>query len=165
MPLPRASSGRGCLATVAPWAYPTSGATMSLERAEVHGPEGIAAYHLAQPDVHRVTCEALAVCILAVLPEAVGRVWHGHPVWFLEDNPVVGYSVHREGVRLLFWSGQSFDDPALAPVGKFKAAEARFAAVGDIDEGAIRRWLVKAMDVQWDYKNVAKNRGVLVRLR
>lgn len=138
---------------------------MRLKRTEVPGPEGIVAYHLAQTDVHRATCEALAVRIFAVLPDAVGRVWHGHPVWFLEDNPVVGYSVHKEGVRLLFWSGQSFEEPALAPVGNFKAAEARFVGVGDIDEEATRRWFGKARDVQWDYKNVAKNRGVLVRLR
>ena len=138
---------------------------MSLQRTEVDGPEGIAAYHLAQTEVHRATCEALSSRIVAVLPDAVGSVWHGHPVWFVEDNPVVGYSVHKEGVRLLFWSGQSFEEPALAPVGKFKSAEARFTAVGDIDEEATRRWLAKARDVQWDYKNVAKNRGVLVRLR
>ncbi len=138
---------------------------MSLQRTEVHGPEGIVAYHLAQTEVHRATCEALASRIVAVLPEAAGRVWHGHPVWFLEDNPVAGYSVHKEGVRLLFWSGQSFEEPALVPVGKFKAAEARLAGVGDIDEEATQRWLAKARDVQWDYKNVARNRGVLVRLR
>ena len=125
----------------------------------------VVAYHAAQTELVRATCDALATIVAGTLPEAVGKVWHGHPVFFLEDNPVVGYSVHKEGVRLLFWSGQSFDEPRLSPVGKFKAAEARFAGVGDIDGDAVRRWLAKARDIQWDYKNVAKNRGVLARLR
>jgi hypothetical protein len=86
-------------------------------------------------------------------------------VWFLEGNPVVGYSVHREGTRLLFWSGQSFDDPALSPVGKFKAAELRYATVADIRVNVLRRCLRNAQAIQWDYQNVAKNKGVLKRLR
>lgn len=125
----------------------------------------VSAYHLAQPEVERATCEALLARVVQALPEAVGRVWHGHPVFFLEDNPVVGYSVHKDGVRLLFWSGQSFDEPGLSPVGKFHAAEARFADAGAIDDEATARWLGKARDIQWDYKNVAKRRGVLARLR
>jgi uncharacterized protein YdhG (YjbR/CyaY superfamily) len=125
----------------------------------------VGAYHAAQAEPARATCSALAALIAGALPDASGRVWHGHPVWFLEDNPVVGYSVHKEGVRLLFWSGQSFDEPGLSRVGKFKAAEARFAVVGDIDDAAVRRWLAKARDIQWDYKSVAKRKGVLVRLR
>ncbi len=66
---------------------------------------------------------------------------------------------------MLFWSGQSFDEPALAPIGKFKAAEARYATVADIDAELLRRWLGKAAAIQWDYQNVVKNKGVLVHLR
>jgi hypothetical protein len=86
-------------------------------------------------------------------------------VFFLRDNPVVGYSVHKDGVRLLFWSGQSFEEPGLSPVGKFKAAEARFAGASDVDDAPIGRWLATARDIQWDYANVARNKGVLTRLR
>jgi uncharacterized protein YdhG (YjbR/CyaY superfamily) len=125
----------------------------------------VGSYHAAQTAVVRATCDALAAIVAGTLPEAVGKVWHGHPVFFLEENPVVGYSVHKEGVRLLFWSGQSFDEPGLSPVGKFKAAEARFGGVDDIDAEAIQRWLAKARDIQWDYKHVAKRKGVLARLR
>ena len=32
----------------------------------------------------------------------------------------------KDCIRLLFWSGQSFEEPGLAPEGSFKAAEARF---------------------------------------
>jgi hypothetical protein len=127
-------------------------------------PPDVAAYHAAQTETDRPTCEALAAIIAGALPEAVGKVWHRHPVFFLEGNPVVGYSVHKEGVRLLFWSGQSFDEPALSPVGTFKAAEARFAGARDVDAPAMERWLAKAREIQWDYKNVAKNKGVLVRI-
>lgn len=124
----------------------------------------VAAYNAARSDADRATCEALVEHISRSLPLAEGKLWHGHPVWFLEGNPIVGYSTHKDGTRLLFWSGQSFDDPKLAATGKFKAAEARYAGVGDIDAKPLRRWLQKAKTVQWDYKNVVKNRGVLVRL-
>ena len=126
-------------------------------------PDDIAAYHRAQSERARVVCDALAARIRATLPDAEGKVWHRHPVFFLTGNPVVGYSVHAEGVRLLFWSGQSFDEPALRPVGRFQAAEARFATVHDLDDDTLRRWLAKARDIQWDYQHVAKRKGVLVR--
>ncbi len=125
----------------------------------------VAAYNASQSNGHRAVCEALAGHLSKALPGAEGKVWHGHPVWFLEANPVVGYSTHKEGTRLLFWSGQSFDEPTLSPVGKFKAAEARYADVADLHAEVLRRWLTKAQDIQWDYKNVAKNKGLLTRLR
>lgn len=125
----------------------------------------VAAYIAAQSNEHRAVCEALASHISAALPGAEGKVWHGHPVWFLEGNPVVGYSVHKEGTRLLFWSGQSFDEPGLAPVGKFKAASARYATITDIDEKVLLRWLKKAESILWDYTNLVKNKGQLTRLR
>lgn len=121
-------------------------------------------YNASQSPADRATCDALVANISAALPDAESKVWHGHPVWFLEGNPIVGYSTHKEGTRLLFWSGQSFDQPDLAPIGKFKAAEARFSCVDDIEERAMRRWLKKARSVQWDYKNIVKNKGVLNRL-
>jgi len=129
----------------------------------VHG--DIADYNASQSASDRATCEALEGHVRAALPEAVGKVWHGHPVWFLEGNPVAGYSIHKEGTRLLFWIGQSFDEPALRPVGKFKAAEARYARLDDVDVKALRRWLEKARAIQWNYRDVVKTKGVLTRLR
>jgi uncharacterized protein YdhG (YjbR/CyaY superfamily) len=127
-------------------------------------PPDIAAYNAARSSTDRAVCDALVAHIATALPDAQGKVWHGHPVWFLQGNPVVGYSTHKDGTRLLLWSGQSFDEPALAPLGKFKAAEARCPRVDDVDERALRRWLGKARAIQWDYKNIAKNKGVLARL-
>ena len=54
--------------------------------------------------------------------------------------------------------------PGLAPTGSFEAAEARYAGVGDIDRGALRLWIAEAPTIQWDYKNIAKRKGVLERL-
>lgn len=110
-------------------------------------------------------CELLAAEIDRALPEAENKIWHAHPVWFLDGNPVAGYSKLKDGVRLLFWSGQSFEEPGLVNEGKFKAAEARYGAVEDVNVEDLRRWLGKAREIQWDYKNIVKRKGRLERLR
>ena len=125
----------------------------------------IEAYHAAMPDAARAVCDLLAREIQAALPDAVGKVWHRHPVWFLDGNPVAGYSLLKGGVRLLFWSGQSFDEPGLHPEGSFKAAEARYAEAAQVDVEALRRWLGKARDIQWDYQHLVKRKGRLERLK
>lgn len=121
-------------------------------------------YHraLAAPD--KAICDFLRAEIALALPEAESKVWHGHPVWFLDGNPVVGYSTHKAGVRLLFWSGQSFPTPGLTAEGKFKAAEKRFSAASDIDAVALQAWLADARAIQWDYKNIVKRKGKLERI-
>src|SRR4051794_12912173 len=101
----------------------------------------------------RQICDRLAECITAGLAEATNKIWHAHPVWFLNGNPVVGYSKLKDSVRLLFWSGQSFDEPDLAAEGRFKAAEKRYNSVDGIDLTDLDRWLTKARAIQWDYKN------------
>lgn len=93
------------------------------------------------------------------------KIWHAHPVWFYDGNPVAGYHRLKDCMRLLFWSGQSFDEPGLAPEGKFKAAEARYTSADQINARDLKRWLGKAKDIQWDYKNIVKRKGVLVRLK
>jgi hypothetical protein len=124
-----------------------------------------ARYNEVQSPVDQRTCELLAQEIDRALPEAENKVWHAHPVWFLDGNPVVGYSKLKGCVRLLFWSGQSFSTPGLAPEGKFKAAEARFTSAEQVDLPLLRRWLAQSRDVQWDYKNIVKRRGRLERLK
>ena len=124
----------------------------------------IPAYHKAQSAEDRRICDALRQEIDRHLPEAESKIWHGHPVWFLEGNPVVGYSKLKDSVRLMFWSGQSFDSPGLKPEGTFKAAEVRYTATSQIDTDSLARWLAEARDIQWDYKNVVKRKGRLERL-
>ena len=122
-------------------------------------------YNDKQADVDRAICDRLASIIDGHLPEAENKVWHAHPVWFLEGNPIVGYSKLKGCVRLLFWSGQSFDEPELKPEGTFKAAEARYTSVDQVDEEALSRWLAKARDIQWDYRNLVRRKGKLERLK
>lgn len=124
-----------------------------------------AQYNQAQSPVDRRTCELLALEIERALPDAENKVWHAHPVWFLDGNPVVGYGKLKECVQLLFWSGQSFSDPGLSPEGKFKAAEARFTSADQIDVQRLREWLAECREVQWDYKNIVKRKGKLLRLQ
>lgn len=122
-----------------------------------------ATYNAALPAAEQQICAVLASAIDRVLPEARNRIWHAHPVWFIDDNPVVGYSKLKACIRLLFWSGQSFDEPSLQAEGNFKAAEARYTAVGQVDVGELDRWLLKARDIQWDYQNIVKRKGRLER--
>ena len=122
-------------------------------------------YNEAQAPVDRAICRRLAEEIDRALPEAENKIWHRHPVWFFDDNPIVGYSKLKDGVRLLFWSGQSFREEGLAKEGSFKAAEARYTAVDQIDTERLGRWLAEAREVQWDYKNLVRRRGRLERLK
>ena len=124
----------------------------------------IRAYNAAHEASDQAICDLLARQIDAALPEAECKIWHRHPVWFLQGNPVAGYSKLKDSVRLLFWSGQSFDEPALANEGSFKAAEARYTAVDEVDTAALQRWLGKAREIQWDYRNLVKRKGKLERL-
>lgn len=98
------------------------------------------------------------------LPDAENKVWHRHPVWFLNGNPIVGFSKLKDSLRLMFWSGQSFDEPELLPEGSFKAAEAKYTAVDQIKVKELKRWLDKSKKIQWDYKNIIKRKGVLEKL-
>lgn len=122
-------------------------------------------YNRALEPADRAICQVLAEQIDHHLPEADNKIWHAHPVWFLDGNPVVGYSKLKSCVRLLFWSGQSFEEEGLKKEGSFKAAEARYTAAHQIDEKKLERWLSEARDVQWDYKNIVSRKGRLERLK
>ncbi len=126
--------------------------------------QAINAYNgkLAGPDAE--IGKALCRIISCSLPDAESRIWHGHPVWFLDGNPIAGYSKMKDGMRLLFWSGQSFKQPGLSPEGKFKAAGKRFHDLKEIDVEQLKNWLTEARFTQWDYKNIVKRKGVLEKL-
>ncbi len=94
------------------------------------------------------------------------KIWHRHPVWFINENPIVGYSKLKAGIRLMFWSGADFDEPDLLPgSGKFKDASVLYTDVKDINVTDLKRWLKKAEKIQWDYKNIVKRKGKLERLK
>ena len=127
----------------------------------------IKAFNEAQgTDVERQICNALATIIDDLLPEAESKIWHRHPVWFLDGNPTVGYSKLKAGIRLMFWSGASFDENRLKPgTGKFKDASIIFTDPEEIKLTEMKRWVKKSKTIQWDYKNVAKRKGKLLRLK
>ncbi len=123
-------------------------------------------YNHSQEEEDRAICELLAGEISAHLPEGESKIWHGHPVWFLDGNPVAGYSKEKKGVRLMFWSGADFDEDGLNVRGeKFKDASLFYRSAEEVNTGDLKRWLEKSRDIQWDYKNIVKRKGVLERLK
>lgn len=127
--------------------------------------QDILAYNAAQSADDQRICDALSQIIDRHLAGAECKIWHRHPVWFLEGNPIVGYSKLKGCVRLLFWSGRSFDEPGLKPEGSFQAAEARYTSVDQIVDDDLERWLAKSARIQWDYKNIVKRKGKLERFK
>jgi hypothetical protein len=124
----------------------------------------IDAFNCAQTPEYRRVCERLSTIIDGELREADSKIWHAHPVWFLAGNPIVGYSKLKSGVRLMFWSGASFLEPALNPgTGKFQDASITYNTADEIEEADVRRWLGKSRSIQWDYGNIRKA-GKLVRI-
>ncbi len=129
------------------------------------GAATIDAFHASLREVDRAICDRLRAEIDAGLGEAECKIWHAHPVWFLEGNPIAGYSKLKHCVRLMFWSGQSFETPGLKADGSFKAATLRLTHPDQIDGARLQAWLGEARGIQWDYKNIYKTKGVLNRLK
>ncbi|MEM9532726.1 MAG: DUF1801 domain-containing protein [Pseudomonadota bacterium] len=127
--------------------------------------ESVRAFNSAQSSDDRRICRALMSQIVQHLPDAEGRIWHGHPVWFLNGNQIVGYSKLKACIRLMFWSGADFAEPKLTPgTGKFKDASIRYTDAAQIDSSDLARWLSKARNIQWDYRDIYRREGKLVRL-
>lgn len=124
-------------------------------------PADIVEYHRSLDSEDAALCEELARIIGAELPEAEAKVWHRHPVWFLDGNPVVGYHRLKKAVRVLFWSGQSFRTPGLTPNGSFEAADFQPASKSAIAHFPFAQWLAESREIQWDYKHIMKNKGLV----
>ncbi|MCC5916408.1 MAG: DUF1801 domain-containing protein [Cryomorphaceae bacterium] len=111
-------------------------------------------------------CDLLARVICSKLPEAENKIWHRHPVWFINGNPIVGYSKQKPGIRLMFWSGADFDEPNLGVLGeKFKDASIFYRNESEVNVNDLERWLEKSKQIQWDYGNIVKRKGNLVRIK
>ena len=122
--------------------------------------EDVVAYNAAQKDEHATICEALMKLFSKTVAEADAKVWHGHPVWFIDGNPVFGYSIKKSGVQVLFWSGQSFKTEGLTAIGKFKAAAVDVAKIDAALKSKLQLWLTEAKTIQWDYANLPKRRAL-----
>ena len=126
----------------------------------------VISFNESQSEKEAEICHLLATTINELMQEAENKIWHRHPVWFLEGNPIVGYSKLKAGIRLMFWSGASFDEEELKPgTGKFKDASKVYTSVDEINRANLERWIAKSKEIQWDYKNIYKRKGKLERLK
>lgn len=125
----------------------------------------ILSYNTAQAEQDKEICTTLMTLIDKHLKYTESKIWHAHPVWFIDGNPIIGYSKLKAGVRLMFWSGADFAEEELAPgTGKFKDASVLYTTKDQVNEENLQRWLAKAEAIQWDYKNIVKRKGQLVRI-
>lgn len=125
----------------------------------------IKSYNASQAEPDRKICEILKQIIDKNLHFTERKIWHAHPVWFINGNPIVGYSKLKESVKLMFWSGADFDEKELSlGTGKFKDASASYTNTEQINEENIKRWLRKSEKIQWDYKNIVKRKGILKKI-
>lgn len=125
----------------------------------------IKAYNNSQSNDDREICALLAELIDKGLPDAESKIWHAHPVWFLDGNPIVGYSKQKKGIRLMFWSGADFEEDGLDVIGeKFKDASVFYTEISAIKKTVVARWLKKSKTIQWDYKNIVKRKGKLEKI-
>ena len=126
----------------------------------------VKAYQDKQSSDDKEICDRLAEIIDHELTEAENKIWHAHPVWFLEGNPIVGYSKQKAGIRLMFWSGADFEEENLSVRGeKFKDASIFYNNVSEIKTKDLKRWIKKSREIQWDYKNIVKRKGHLEKLK
>jgi hypothetical protein len=88
--------------------------------------------------------------INGALPNASARLWHGIPVWFIGENPAVGFTARKKGVMLMFWNGQHFEEPELEATGSFHMAQIAYDDANQIDSAKLARWLEKAGTSIWD---------------
>lgn len=123
-------------------------------------------YNELQTESDRLICEKLCEIINENLIDSESKIWHAHPVWFLDGNPIVGYSKQKRGIRLMFWSGKSFSEEILNVLGeKFQDASVFYNDISEMKENDIKRCLEKAEKIQWDYKNLVKRKGLLIQIK
>jgi hypothetical protein len=127
--------------------------------------KNIKTYNDNLSSVDKEICDRLAAIIDKELAASDSKIWHAHPVWFLDGNPIVGYSRQKAGLRLMFWSGADFEEDKLSIIGgKFKDASVIYTHASEIKVNDLKRWLKKSREIQWDYKNLVKRKGQLEKL-
>ena len=100
------------------------------------------------------------------MTEVENKIWHWHPVWFLGRQPNSGLQQTKSQCAPDVLEWLSFDVPQLkAGTGKFRDASIINTSANQINTTDLKRWLNKARDIQWDYKNLIKRKGKLERLK
>jgi hypothetical protein len=124
--------------------------------------KGVTAYISLLDRNYQEIANYLFEIIEANLDATECKIWHRHPVWFIDENPIVGFDKLKNGLRLLFWSGADFEEEKLkSGTAKFKDASITYTAVTQINPDDVKRWVEKSAKIQWDYKNIVKRKGVL----
>src|SRR5690554_7953562 len=122
--------------------------------------QNIVAFNETHSTEDKAICTLLTTEITRYLPEAENKIWHGHPVWFLDGNPIVGYSKQKAGIRLMFWSGADLEEAQLNVRGaKFKDASIFYNSAEEIHTQDLKRWLRKSKEIQWDYRSEERRVG------
>lgn len=128
--------------------------------------QDIQAYINNQESSDSEICNLLCEIIDKNLVKSESKIWHSHPVWFIDGNPIVGFSKEKKGIRLMFWSGADFEEEKLNVLGaKFKDASIFYTNSSEINSDDLVRWIMKSENIQWDYKNIVKRKGKLERLK
>ena len=96
-----------------------------------------------------VIAEALRAHIDTGLPEADSKVWHGHPVWMINDQPVAGFKAYPSSVTFMLWRGQSVNDDTetLQASGSADMATLKIADTDGFDGEALDDWLRQAREL------------------
>ncbi len=126
--------------------------------------EEIITYNERQPAPFQAICELLMKEINKALPKATSKLYHANPVWFIDNNPIVGYDITADHVNILFWSGDSFQTSGLSKRGKFKAAGTLYKKVDQVDVKQLKDWLKESKTMQWNYKDLRKNNGIVTKV-
>ena len=125
----------------------------------------IISYNERQPAPFKEICELLMKEINAALPKATSKLYHANPVWFIDENPIVGYDITADHVNILFWSGMSFETSGLTAKGKFKAAGTMYKKADQVDLTQLKAWLKESKTIQWNYKDLRKNNGIVTKIK
>ncbi len=71
----------------------------------------------------------------------------------------------KDCIQLMFWSGADFEEEKLQlGSGKFQDASIRYTSLEQVESEELKRWLSKGRTIQWDYKNIVKRKGKLIRI-
>jgi hypothetical protein len=119
-------------------------------------PDSISSYVSSLDPQRAAICERLAKSIDATLPRATSKLWHSIPVWFIGENPAVGFTARKTGVMLMFWNGQHFEEPELEKTGSFHMAQIAYEDPVQIDEQKLARWVEKAGTSIWKPAKTSK---------
>lgn len=96
--------------------------------------QDIQTYNNNQSENDKKIADFLSEIIGKNLSNSESKIWHAHPVWFIDGNPTVGYSKQKKGIRLMFWSGADFEEEKLNVKGaKFKDASIFYNTVNEIN--------------------------------